>query len=127
MDTLMLAATGIDVAAVAVLGWLAWRSGRDRDVALDVQRAALETLRADLAQLIADEEQRGRALEEALGAREQRLRALLADLGRAEPRSRADSEPRGRLASVADRLGVDPAEARLVHDLQMSFGRRTEA
>ncbi len=127
METLMLVATGIDVTAVAVLGWFVWRSGRDRDLVLEVQRAALEALRADLAQLIGDAEQRGRALEEALGTREQRLRALLADIARSEARPRPVEEPRERLAGAADRLGVDPAEARLVRDLQVSFARRAES
>jgi hypothetical protein len=108
MEPLIVATTVTDLAALAGLAWVVWRAGRDRDAALGEQRAALETLRADLAALVADAERRARALEESLAAREGRLRALLVELARAEG---------------APRAAADPAEARLLRDIEMSFGR----
>jgi hypothetical protein len=111
MENLLLASTAVDVVAVAALAWLLWRGGHEREVALGEQRATLEALRTDLAQLVADAEGRTRELEEMLARREQRLRALVADVARAE----AEVEER--------RPAPDPAEARLLRDLEMSFGR----
>jgi hypothetical protein len=138
--TLILAATAADLVLVAVLGWLVARSGRLRDRAIEAQRATLERLRTDLAALVSDAEQRAQALEETLGAREQRLRALLAEIGRIEtgarPAPRAQERVQERVpdrasapsavtavvresARVARRLAGDPAEARLLRDLEV--------
>jgi hypothetical protein len=99
--------------AVAGIAWLLRRSGRERDAALDAQRAALERLRGDLAELVSDAEARARALEETLGARERRLRALVAESGRLE--AARDAAPR---VEAPPRLRIDPAEARLLRDLE---------
>jgi hypothetical protein len=133
MENLMLASTVFDLLAVAMLGWLVWRSGRVRDAALGEQRAALESLRADLSQLVLEAERRAKALDDALASREQRLRALLRDLGAVEGgrRSAPAAEERhpaagedSDLGAAARRLGVDPAEARLLRDLQVSLAPR---
>jgi len=111
METLLLASTVIECAAVAGIGWVLWRSGREREAALDAQRAVLERLRADVAELVADAEARSRALEATLGAREERLRRLVAESGRLEAtRAAAPVE-------APPRLRIDPAEARLLRDL----------
>ncbi len=113
MHTLLFISTVIDLAAVAALGFIVWRSGREWEVALGMQRAALDSLRADLSQLVDEAERRAQALDETLGVREQRLRSLLGDLERAEPaRRRAADDPR------------DPAEARLLRDMAVDFGAR---
>src|SRR5205823_4298801 len=86
MHTLLLGSTLVDVVAIAVLAWLVRRAGRVRDAARAAQREALETLRRDLATLVADAEERARVLEDSLGRRERSLGALLAKLERAERR-----------------------------------------
>ena len=144
-QTLMLVATVTDLVLVVVLGWLVARSGRLRDRAVEAQRATLERLRTDLATLVSDAEQRAQALEETLGAREQRLRALLAEIGRIETGGRAAPRAQERVqeraqertpdrpsapssavtavvregARLARRLAGDPAEARLLRDLEV--------
>ena len=121
METLLLVSTVIDCAAVAALGWIVWRAGVEREATLGVQRATLETLRADLAELVADAEGRARELDVALGSREGRLRALLVEVAEVEA---AHPERERGATEVAERAAVDPAEARLLRDLEMSFGRR---
>ncbi|TMA41215.1 MAG: hypothetical protein E6J83_12895 [Deltaproteobacteria bacterium] len=141
MHTLLLGSTLVDVVAIAVLAWLVRRAGRVRDAARAAQREALETLRRDLATLVADAEERTRALEESLGRRERSLGALLAKLERAERRPDGDTPrpaaaPSGGLPELARRLGLrgkrgggapaeaaDPAEARLLRDLEIGLGR----
>ena len=133
METLMLASTVIDFVAVLALGWLVLRTSRASDAALGEQRAALEALRTDLGELLAEAERRARALEDSLGVREKSLRSLLTDVGRVEARQRAAT--RLTVASPAAagdtrtveggrRLGVDPAEARLLRDLEVSLPPR---
>jgi cell division septum initiation protein DivIVA len=107
---LLFTATAIDLAAVASVAWLVGRAGREDEARLEAHTATLDRLRADIAALVDDAEQRGHALEQALGARESRLRALLADV------TRAESAPRPR-APKARR--TDPAEARLLRDLDV--------
>jgi hypothetical protein len=139
MDNLILASTAFDLVAVAVLAWLVLRSGREREAGFGVQRAALESLRADLSQLV-------------LAAREHRLQELLEQIARVEAprrelrrgslvedeedprdRRRAADEDDARRRSAADddrdlrerrRPAVDPAEARLLRDLQLTIGAR---
>ena len=143
MHTILLGSTLVDVVAIAVLAWLVRRAGRVRDAARAAQREALENLRRDLATLVADAEERARALEESLGRRERSLGALLAKLERAERRPEGDTPrpaaaPSGGLPELARRLGlrgkrgggapaeaVDPAEARLLRDLEIGLGRGT--
>jgi hypothetical protein len=103
MDLLLLVSTVLDLAAVAALGWSLRRTGREREAALEEGRAALERLRGDLAELVHDAEERARALEERLERRA------------VSPRERD---------LLARRLGADPAEARLLRDLDLSLGER---
>ncbi|HZP41923.1 MAG TPA: hypothetical protein VFD84_10490 [Candidatus Binatia bacterium] len=138
MEHLMLASTAADLLAVAALGWLVIRASRARTESLDDQRATLEALRGDLSQLVADAEERAQALDEALAAREKRLRALLHDLGRLEPgrdgaragRARDERAPEPAGARAAERGAeraaprLDPAEARLLRDLEVRFAAR---
>src|SRR5438046_4253750 len=84
MDTLLVASAVLDCGAVAGIGWLLRRSARERDATREAERAALERLREDLAQLVCDAEKRSRGLAAALDAREKRLRALVAETGRPE-------------------------------------------
>jgi len=147
MQTVLLVSTVVDAAAIAVLAWLVRRAGRVRDAARAAQRDALETLRRDLTTLVADAEERAHALEESLGRRERSLGALLIRLERAERRNEPP-QPRpaataaaagGGLPELARRLGLrgkrggetaapealDPAEARLLRDLEVGLGRGT--
>ena len=120
METMLLASTLIDCAALAALAWVVWRAGREREASLGAQRASLETLRADLSELVADAEGRARELEAALASREERLRDLLLEIAhvQATAHDRALAEPAEAPAAI------DPAEARLLRDLEVSFGRR---
>jgi hypothetical protein len=110
MQVLLVVTTVLDLAAVGALCWFLRRTDRERDAALEEGRAALERLRGDLAQLVSDAETRARVLEESLGAR---------------------IEGATRSASGQDlpvrRPGADPAEARLLRDLDMSFGEARRA
>ena len=105
MNLLLLVSTVLDLAAVAALCWFLSRTDRERDVALEQGRAALERLRGDLAQLVSDAEERALALEERFGAR-----------------PAASPQPTSERDMLARRLGVDPAEARLLRDLDVSLG-----
>jgi hypothetical protein len=110
MNVLLLVSTVLDLAAVAALGWFLHRTDREREVALEEGRAALERLRGDLAELVRDAEERARALEERVGAR-----------------AAAASRPASERELLARRLGVDPAEARLLRDLEVSLGEGRRA
>jgi len=110
MNLLLLVSTVLDLAAVAALGWFLRRTDRERDAALEEGRAALERLRGDLAELVRDAEERARALEERVAERAARA-----------PR------PPGEREILARRLGVDPAEARLLRDLEVSLGEDRRA
>jgi hypothetical protein len=142
-ENVLVIATIVDLIAVAALALLVLRTSRQRKHAADDQRATLETLRGDLAQLIADAEDRTRAIDKVLAGREKRLRALLAEVERfdAPPRAAARDRTappleRGRQPlDPADILeeGVevrpgrdakDPAEARLLRDLDVRLGAR---
>ena len=102
--TLLVVSTLLDVVALAAAWRLVRAAGRR-------QGDTLERLRDDLAALVEDAERRGRALEEALATHETRLRALLKDAARVEEARR----PRPR----------DPAEARLLRDLERLRPART--
>jgi hypothetical protein len=121
MENMLLASTLIDCAALAALAWVVWRAGREREASLGAQRAALETLRADLGELVADAESRARELEAALASREERLRDLLLEIAHVQ----ATAQDRAAAAATADEpASIDPAEARLLRDLEVNFGRR---
>jgi predicted phage gp36 major capsid-like protein len=107
MEPMMLASAVVDCVAVGAIGWIVRRSAREREAALDDQRATLERLRADLAALVIDAERRARELESALEARERRLHAIVAESGRVE--ATRTPPPTRR---------VDPAEARLLRDFR---------
>ena len=76
------------------------------------QRTTLERLRVDLAELVGDAERRTHELETALAARERRLRTLVAETGRVEVE-----------LTAPPRLAIDPAEARLLRNLQDGYAR----
>ena len=111
MNLLLLVSTLLDLAAVLALCWFLRRTDRERDVAFEEGRAALERLRGDLAQLVSDADERARGLEERSGARS----------ATAPPMATSERE------MLARRLGVDPAEARLLRDLDVSLGEGRRA
>ena len=58
MHALLLASAVLDCGAVAGIAWLLKRNARERDTTLAAQRAALERLCEDVAQLVRDAEER---------------------------------------------------------------------
>src|SRR5262245_30239935 len=94
----------VDCLAVLALAWLVGRVERRHALAMAEQQAVLERLRAALADLLADAERRGSALDDRLAAREAGLRELLATSGR---------------------LAQGPAERRLALDLERALGEGT--
>ncbi|HLK11905.1 MAG TPA: hypothetical protein VKW76_11030 [Candidatus Binatia bacterium] len=127
LPRVLVAATVVELAALGALAWLLGRAGAERQAA----ESAVEALRADLTRLLEDAEGRARALEDALAAREASLRALLGRVGRVEQAAEARPE---RQHAGAPALGMlargrrrededDPAEARLLRDLDLSLGR----
>jgi hypothetical protein len=119
LDTLLVATTAIDCIAVLTLGWLFVRGRSERELAAAEQEAALGRLRGELGDLVGEAERRAKSLDAALAAREQSLRTLLAEVGRVEGRvGRAAAAPRAGAAAA-----IDPAEARLIRDLEVSFAR----
>jgi hypothetical protein len=142
-ENILVLATAIDLIAVAGLALLVLRTSRQRKDAAEDQRATLETLRGDLAQLIADAESRTRTIDKVLAAREKRLRTLLADVERfdAPPRPVSRERPTAPFERVRQPLdpadiieegtpprggreAADPAEARLLRDLDVRLGAR---
>lgn len=111
MTTLVLAAATFDVLVVGVLAWLLRRTERRQVLAQAESEAVLMRLRGELADLVADAERRTRALDEALATREATLRVLL----------QTAAAPR---APSRDPSSVDPAEVRLLRDLELSLDRR---
>jgi|SRR6185295_3047144 len=124
--------TALDVLLVTGLAAIVLLSGRMRNRSLAAQRATLERLRAGLAELVSDAEQRAHELEGALGAREQRLRALLDEISRVESAACPPSRPAGarptKPATQADAVpparqtSFDPAEDRLLRELSAAQG-----
>jgi hypothetical protein len=110
MTLVILAAAVVDVLVIGVLAWLLRRTERTQALAHAESEAVLARLRAELADLVADAERRTRALDEALAMREATLRVLLQTA--AAPRE-AHEAP-----------SVDPAEVRLLRDLELSLERR---
>jgi hypothetical protein len=132
MQKVVLASTVADLVAVAVLAWIVARSARQRDASLVDQRRALGELKADLAQLLEDAETRGHALAETLAARERSLRAAAGSA--AEPRPSSSQRWQPTAAPLVRSLtgeelerDPDPAEARLLRDLEVSVGRARTA
>lgn len=128
MDYVMLGSAVVDLVAVAVLGAMLARSARERDTTLVDQRQTMERLRADIAQLLEEAAQRARGLEQSLVARERSLRSVLAEVERVETRGAAPalSAPPPTLA-LGERerpLATDPAEARLLRDLELRFAEQ---
>jgi hypothetical protein len=103
------AATLVELAALGALTYLLGRARAERRAA----EGAVEALRADLGRLLEEAESRARALEDALAAREASLRALIARVETTDARSSR------RRHEEED----DPAEARLLRDLDLRIGR----
>ena len=110
MTLLVLIAAAVDGLVVGVLAWLLRRTERTQALAQVESQAVLARLRAELADLVADAERRTRALDEALAMREATLRVLLQTA--AAPRETRETP------------SVDPAEVRLLRDLEVSLERR---
>jgi len=132
MQKVVLASTVTDLVAVALLAWIVARSARERDASLVDQRRALGELKADLAQLLEDAQMRAQAIAETLSARERSLRAAAeADApGRsaASQKRQPATAPLVRALTPEDLRGAaDPAEARLLRDLEVSVGRARTA
>jgi len=109
MNVLLLATTLLDLVAIVALCWFLRRTDHERDVALEEGRAALERLRGDLADLVREAEERARALEATIEGRG------------------ATSRPAAERELLARRLGTDPAEARLLRDLELSLDEERRA
>jgi len=105
----IVAAAVLDVLVVGVLAWLLRRTERTQALAQAESEAVLARLRSELADLVADAERRTRALDEALAMREATLRVLVQT---AAPRESRETP------------NVDPAEVRLLRDLELSLERR---
>jgi len=147
MESLLLAATAVDLVAVVALGWVVVRGARARELAGATQREALERLRGELAHLLDEAERRARALERAAGgaAPEEGSAAARGGATRAarlpvaapapapahaplpRPRSWVDGDgtddDRLRDALVGDDTAADLAELRLRRELELSLGK----
>jgi hypothetical protein len=110
MTTLVVAVAAVDVLVVGTLAWLLRRTERRQALAQAEGEAVLVRLRGELADLVADAERRTRALDEALAMREATLRVLL----------QTSAAPR---AGGREPSSVDPAEVRLLRDLELSLER----
>jgi hypothetical protein len=99
----------VDVLVVGVLAWWLRRAERTQTLAQAESQAVLARLRAELGDLVADAERRTRALDEALAMREATLRVLLQTAAPCESR---------------ETPSVDPAEVRLLRELELSLERR---
>jgi hypothetical protein len=115
MTLVLLLATVVDAAVVAALAWLVRRTERTQSRMLLEQQAVLARLRGELDDLVRDAERRTRALDHALAMREATLRVLLQTTAR-------PAEEEGAQAP-----GVDPAEVRLLRDLELSLERAAHA
>jgi len=105
MESLLLGATAVDLAAVVALAWVVVRGARERELALATQREALQRLRAELTHLLEEAERRARLLERAVGG---------GDEGR--------GGRRGAPASAPVASSPDLAELRLRRELELSLG-----
>ena len=110
MSLVLVLTTIVDALAVVALVWLVRRTEHTQALVLAEQQGALARLRDELADLVADAERRTRELDQALAMREATLRVLVQTSAR--PEEMAGEEPR-----------VDPAEVRLLRDLELSLER----
>ena len=114
------------------------RAGRVMDQRWQQQRDALDMVRGSLERLVGEADERAREFEQVLGARETQLRKLLHELAQEEERVHGARRTEGgpptfqglaqevdRLAGaglgpleVARKLNADPAQVRLIFDLQ---------
>ncbi len=108
MESLLLGATVVDLAAVVALAWVVVRGARERELALATQREALQRLRAELTHLLEEAERRARRLEQAVGG---------GDEGRSARRGAPASPASAPVAS-----SPDLAELRLRRELELSLG-----
>ena len=109
MTLVLLATTLLDGLAVGALVWLVHHGERRHRRMAAEHEAVFARLRRELADLVADAERRARGLDEALALRESSLRVLLETSAPAEDGARARA--------------ADPAELRLVRDLELAFER----
>ena len=105
----MLAPVVLDCAAIALVVWFVRRASRDTHTTLAQYRRTLDGLRAELVELVRAAEERGRALTAALDAREEWLHARVGE--------KVDAPD----SASMPRLGIDPAEARLLRDLERTL------
>ena len=110
MSIVLVLTTLVDAALVAAFVWLLRRADRSQVAGLADQRAAMARLRAQIADLLADAERRTRALDHVLAMREATLRVLVQTSARSD-------EP------VAEATAANPAEVRLLRDLELSLER----
>ena len=108
MTLVLLAPTLLDGLAVGALVWLVHHGERRHRRMAAEHEAVFARLRRELADLVADAERRARGLDEALALRES-SRVLLETSAPAEDGARARA--------------ADPAELRLVRDLELAFER----
>ena len=108
MTMVLVLTTLVDAVLVAAFVWLVRRADRSQDAGLVTQRAAMARFRAELADLLADAERRTRALDHVLAMREATLRVLV------QTSARADE-------AVAEAPAANPAEVRLLRDLELSL------
>lgn len=136
-----LAVTAILLADLMVIGFCVYylsQAGRTLDQRWQSQRDALDAVRRGLERLVGEAEERAREFGDLLGVREKRLRDLLYKLAEEEERLRRANgvqaeighaenfaEVVARLAAaglgpveIARQLKADPAQVRLMVDLQ---------
>ena len=110
MSIVLVLTTLVDAALVAAFVWLLRRADRSQAAGLAAQHAAMTRLRAQIADLMADAERRTRALDHVLAMREATLRVLV-----------QTSAPPDE--AVAEAPAANPAEVRLLRDLELSLER----
>jgi hypothetical protein len=110
MTIVLVLTTLVDAALVAALVWLLRRADRSQVAGLADQHAAMARLRTQIADLLADAERRTRALDHVLAMREATLRVLVQTSARSD-------EP------VTEVPAANPAEVRLLRDLELSLER----
>jgi hypothetical protein len=110
MSLALVLTTLVDAALVAALVWLVRRAERSHVTGLAAQHAAAARLRREVAELLADAERRTRALDHVLAMREATLRVLVQTTARPDE-------------STVEAPGSNPADVRLLRDLELSLER----
>jgi hypothetical protein len=110
MSIVLVLTTLVDAALVAAFVWLVRRADRSQVAGIAAQHATVARLRGELADLLADAERRTRALDHVLAMREATLRVLVQTSAR--PDEQATEAP-----------AANPAEVRLLRDLELSLER----